>query len=51
MNRGNSEIDGKAAKVAVRRIQAEKDNWILTNEYGSVPFDMEGGLSSLDLQP
>ena len=44
-------MDGNSAKVAARNIKAEKDNWILTNEYGSVPFDMEGGLAWLDLQP
>ena len=51
MNRGNFERDGKSAKVAARSIIAEKNDWILANEHGSVPFDMESGLASLDLQP
>jgi hypothetical protein len=51
MNRGNFERDRKSAKAAVRSITAEKNDWILANEQGSMSFEMESGLASLDLQP
>ena len=51
MNRGNFEIDGKSAKAAARSSKADKDNWILSNEHGFVPFDMESALASLDRRP